>query len=365
MEFGATQSISKNSVSHRRHRSLLKLPIRLWLAWPVFCAQAAVRPLVRALAVSAAFAFLFIAALSLAPDNGPKSADKPVRIVRSAVVAPPVIDLRPGLEAGVDAPLDADFAMEQADSTWSRRLHSAGDHSDDRDSPGVMRFGPVRVQSTIVEHVVKAAKIADMDPALLMAIADKESNFAPKAKASTSSASGLFQFVEATWLKALRSFGWRHGQELAAKAIQGNEREPYVVPKKRAELLRLRNDPYLSAVLAAEMLKRDGDRIAEKLGRPLTPGETYLIHFLGPDDAERFMKKLDNAPGASAAALLPKPARANKPIFYERRGRRLKDRSVQEVHEAFETMMGKRASRYQDVEAKLPANVSAYAGSAD
>jgi hypothetical protein len=69
----------------------------------------------------------------------------------------------------------------------------------------------VRVESAIVEHVIEAAKIADMDPALLMAIADKESRFAPKVKASTSSASGLFQFVEPTWFKALRSFGWRHG----------------------------------------------------------------------------------------------------------------------------------------------------------
>ena len=47
------------------------------------------------------------------------------------------------------------------------------------DRPGTLRFGPVRLESAIVEHVVEAAKIADMDPALLMAIADKESSFAP------------------------------------------------------------------------------------------------------------------------------------------------------------------------------------------
>ena len=83
----------------------------------------------------------------------------------------------------------------------------------------------------IVEHVVEAAKIADMDPALLTAIADKELSFAPKAKASTSSASGLFQFVEATWFKALCSFGWRYGHEQEAKAIQGDDNEMRVAPK--------------------------------------------------------------------------------------------------------------------------------------
>ena len=335
--------------------------IRLWETWPAVCAHRAVRPLVRALAVSAAFAFLFIAALSFAPDDGTKMVDKTLRVMRSRVVAAPAVALRSGTESGVDVPLDSDFSMDQAALTWSHRMRRAG-YRDEVDLLGTLRFGPVRVGSAIVEHVVEAAKIADMDPALLMAIADKESSFAPKAKASTSSASGLFQFVAATWFKALRSFGWRHGHEQEAKAIQGDDKETRVAPQKRAELLRLRNDPYLSAVLAAEMLKHDGEGIASRLGRPLTQGETYLIHFLGPEDAERFMKKMDDDPHASAAALLPKAAKANKPIFYERQGRRMKDRSVREVHEAFEAMMDKRTIRYEDVEAKLPAGVSAYTG---
>ncbi len=118
----------------------------------------------------------------------------------------------------------------------------------------------------------------------------------------------MFQFIESTWLKALRTFGWRHGHEEIAKAIQGEDAAPRVSPQKRAEILNLRNDPYLSAVLAAEMLRHDSAKIAEMVGRALTAGETYLIHFLGPDDAARFMKKLDEEPHASAAQLLPKPA---------------------------------------------------------
>ena len=362
MTFTATQSLAQRSEAPRRLGSLGRFAKRVWAAWPAFCGVSAVQPLVRALAVATGFAFLFIAALSFSsgPEDTFKPVDRTLRVMRSRVVPPSVIALRSGLAPDKDLALDGDFASDKSALVWSPNA-AEHDPRDAGDLPETMRFGPVRVKSAIVEHVVKAAKIADMDPALLMAIADKESNFAPKAKASTSSASGLFQFVEATWLKAIRSFGWRHGQEQAAKAINGDENEPRALPQKRAELLRLRNDPYLSAVLAAEMLKRDGDRIAGKLGRPLTPGETYLIHFLGPEDAERFMKKMDEQPRASAAALLPKPARANKPIFYERQGRRMKDRSVQEVHEAFETMMDQRASRYQNVEAKLPAAASAYA----
>ena len=361
MEFMATQPIAESCVAHRRHRSFRSSFIRLWEAWPAVCAHRAVRPLVRALAVSVAFTFLLIAALSFAPDDDTKMVDKPVHVMRSRVVAAPAVALRSGTKSGVDVPLDSDFSMDQAALTWSHRMHRAG-YRDEVDLLGTLRFGPVRVESAIVEHVIEAAKIADMDPALLMAIADKELSFAPKAKSSTSSASGLFQFVEATWFKALRAFGWRHGHEQEAMAIQGDDKEMRVAPQKRAELLRLRNDPYLSAVLAAEMLKHDGEGIASRLGRPLTQGETYLIHFLGPEDAERFMKKMDDDPRASAAALLPKAAKANKPIFYERQGRRMKGRSVREVHEAFEAMMDTRTSRYEDVEAKLPAGVSAYTG---
>ena len=66
------------------------------------------------------------------------------------------------------------------------------------------------------------------------------------------------------------------------------------------------------------------------------------------------MRALDETPNMSAASLLPRPARANRPIFYVSQGGRLKDRSVREVHEAFEAMMGSRTSRYEDVAEKLP-----------
>ncbi|MGA8171972.1 MAG: transglycosylase SLT domain-containing protein [Methylocystis sp.] len=310
-------------------------------------------PQVRALAVAGLLAGAFVAAATSERAEVVKPTPTPLRFARAPSSLSPILTLA----QGDDSPLDSDFSLEQAARTWARR-RAPGDQGD---RPGTMRFGSMRVQRSIVERVVKAAKTTGSDPALLMSIADKESSFASSAKASTSSASGLFQFVESTWFKALKSFGWRYGREEEAKAIQGDEDHQTIEPRKRAEILELRNDPYLSAALAAEMLKRDGAKIAEHLGRSLTAGETYLIHFLGPEDAERFMQKMDAEPDASAAQLLPRPAKANKPIFYERQGSKLKDRSVSQVHDAFENMMGSRVSRYQDVETKLPKEAAAYA----
>jgi hypothetical protein len=305
--------------------------------------------LLRTFGVGALLSALAAVSLTVNREEAPRS-ERPVRAAR--LRTPATAFMRLTHAEGGEA-LDSDFSLEQAALTWSHRVN------EESDAPGLLRFGSVKVHQSIVERVVQAAKTTEMDPALLMAIADKESSFSATAKAKTSSASGLFQFVEKTWLKALKDFGHRHGHEQDAKAIaQGDA--PSVAPQKRTEILKLRNDPYLSAALAAEMLKKDSARISERIGRPLTPGETYLIHFLGPEDAGRFMKAMDEAPNMSAATLLPKPARANRPIFYEAQGKRLKDRSVSEVHEAFESMMGSRTSRYEDVAAKLPAGVTAY-----
>ncbi|MGJ0510096.1 MAG: transglycosylase SLT domain-containing protein [Methylocystis sp.] len=294
-----------------------------------------------------------IAALSLTLQrNDTPYYEKLSHVARQRTLAGHLLELaRAGSED--DEALDSDFSIEQAALTWAHRLFGKDDTGGDA-AGGVMRFGPVKVQQAIVERVVEAANKTEMDPALLMAIADKESNFHTSAKARTSSASGLFQFVEKTWMKALADFGHRYGRAEEARAAEEG------AGRQRAKILNLRNDPYLSAAMAAEMLKKDSAKIAEKVGRPLTPGETYLIHFLGPEDTERFMRAMVESPQMSAAALLPKPARANKPIFYEQHGRRLKDRTVTEVHEAFEAMMDKRTSRYGDVASKLPAGVTAY-----
>jgi hypothetical protein len=219
-------------------------------------------------------------------------------------------------------------------------------------SPGhpddILQFGPMRIRRHLVETIVKAAHATNADPVLLMAIADKESSFSTGVRAKTSSATGLYQFIDATWLRVVRDFGARHGLKKEARAIVWVDDELVVAdPAERARILELRREPYLSALLAAEMLKRDANRIARRIGRELTHGETYLAHFLGPDDAERFMEKVVDEPNTIAAKLLPKPARANKPIFFGNSGR--KGLSIAEVHQKFQAMMNLRLDRYRDV----------------
>jgi len=246
-------------------------------------------------------------------------------------------------------PLDEDSSIEMAAQVWgrmipedelARQLAVFGDGADK------MQFGPVNVRRRLVETVIRAAQRADYDPTLLMAIADKESSLRATARASTSSAAGLFQFIDKTWLQSVRLFGAQHGLEREAALIEGPDDKPTVAdPDERARILGLRERPYLAAVMAAEMLKRDAGKVAENVGRPLSAGETYLIHFLGTRDARAFLSRLAEAPKGSAAAMLPRPARANKPIFYEGG----KAKAVADVHKKFEDMMGMRLDRYNQV----------------
>lgn len=218
------------------------------------------------------------------------------------------------------------------------------------DPDQVLTFGPIKIRRHLVDTIVRASKVVGADPTLLMAVADKESSFSTAVKAQTSSATGLYQFIEQTWLGVIYEFGARHGLAAEAKLIGKSGRQFVVTDaSQRQRILDMRREPYISALLAAEMLKRDTLRLERALGRHLTGGEIYLIHFLGPDAAQTFIETMEEQPGVKAAELLPKPAQANRPIFYADAGGETKTLSVSEVHKKFNDMIRIRLDRYSAV----------------
>jgi hypothetical protein len=275
--------------------------------------------------------------------------------LRASASFAPVHDLDTAVgSSGVDR-VSYDYLLSQS---------ATGDPND------ILEFGPMKIRRHLVQTIVRAAQAVQTDPVLLMAVADKESSFITAVQAKTSSATGLYQFIERTWLGVVRDFGGKLGlaKEAALVTADANDKPVITDAAERARILELRRDPYLSALMAGEMLKRDATRISQRIGRELTLGEVYLAHFLGPDDAGDFLDKVVNKPAAAAAVLLPGPARANRSIFfaanrYVGRGRHRKPMSlsVAEVHEKFEAMMQTRGSRYQNVRAV--SGIMAYADS--
>ncbi|TXM91316.1 transglycosylase SLT domain-containing protein, partial [Methylobacterium sp. WL122] len=278
----------------------------------------------------------------------PVVAEAPV-VLRASSAFAAVHDLDTELGSNAVDRVSYDFLLSES---------AGGDPND------VLEFGPMKIRRHIVQTIVRAAQAVQTDPVLLMAVADKESSFITAVQAKTSSATGLYQFIERTWLGCVRDFGAKYGMEKEASVIvpDANDRPTVADAAERTRILELRRDPYLSALLAGEMLKRDAARISLRIGRELSLGEVYLAHFLGPDDAESFLAKVVDKPGAAAAQLLPGPARANRSIFFaSERSRRRKaaSLSVAQVHEKFEAMMSARGARYRDVRAV--SGVMAYA----
>lgn len=223
------------------------------------------------------------------------------------------------------------------------------------DPEQLLTFGPIRIRRHLVETIVRAGKVVGADPTLLMAVADKESSFSTSVQAKTSSATGLYQFIEQTWLGVVSEFGARHGLVAESKLIGRNGRQFVVADAtERQRILDLRREPYLSALLAGEMLKRDTLRLEKAMGRHLTGGEIYLIHFLGPDAAQTFIETMEEKPDVKAADLLPRPAQANRPIFYAEAGGETKTLSVSEVHRKFNEMIKVRLDRYSAVRPVVP-----------
>lgn len=166
----------------------------------------------------------------------------------------------------------------------------------------------------------------------LMRTAMQESSLRPNAKASTSSAAGLFQFIESTWLRTLKTEGPRLGLEEAAAAIEPTGSGRFTVADRdtREQILNLRHDPEISALMAGAFTRENSQALSGYLGRSPSDGELYMAHFLGADGAGRLISMAEERPGVSAARAFPDAARANRSIFYERDGRA---RSIGDVYQ--------------------------------
>ena len=162
--------------------------------------------------------------------------------------------------------------------------------------------------------IARAAEATGVDFAYLLGQARLESSLDPNARAATSSAAGLYQFTNGTWLATLGRHGAEHGLDWAEAAIARGD------PGARVDLLALRYDPQVAALMAAELASDNRAALRERLGREPDSAELYMAHFLGADGARRFLAALDTDPLQSAAAILPKAAAANRAIFYDEGG---------------------------------------------
>ncbi len=123
-----------------------------------------------------------------------------------------------------------------------------------------------RAPSGVLNAIKSASAKTGVDFAYLMEKAAAESSFKPDAKAKTSSATGLFQFIESTWMGMVKEHGAKYGIDTT-------------LDKK--SLLELRKDPQIASFMAAEFAKDNQTYLEKTIGGDIGNTELYFAHFMG------------------------------------------------------------------------------------
>ena len=204
------------------------------------------------------------------------------------------------------------------------------------DTTSAMAAGVDPTRARIAGSIKQAASTTGASFEYLLATAKMESNFNPKAAASTSSARGLFQFIDQTWLGTVKEAGAHLGYGQYADAITKNPSGSYSVsdPDARAAIMKLRDDPEAASSMAAVLTQSNSFKLTGKIGRRPTDAELYMAHFMGVGGAGKLIQNAEDNPNASAANMFPNAAAANQSIFYDRSGQA---RSVSQVYSVLNT----------------------------
>ncbi len=197
-----------------------------------------------------------------------------------------------------------------------------------------MSVVPVETRSSVHSAIARASARTGVDFNYLLGQAQVESGLRSNARAATSSASGLYQFVEQSWLGVVKAHGGEHGMAWAADSIRQGSNGRYHVADgaTRQAILNLRNDPQAASLMAAEHAADNKASLEGLLGREATGTDLYMAHFLGLGGARQFLSAMDASPDRSGAAMFPAAARANRGIFFGEGGQ---PRSLSQIYDRF------------------------------
>lgn len=172
----------------------------------------------------------------------------------------------------------------------------------------------------ILKAIEKASSASGVDFSYLVQQANVESSFQNDIKSRSSSATGLYQFIDSTWMQMVDRYGADYGLNTNGMS--------------KREILNLRKNPEASSFMAAAFASENEKTLNANWGGDVGATELYFAHFLGAGGASSFLKARDENPMQTAADLFPQAARSNRNVFYDQTTGRA--RSLDEVYAFFD-----------------------------
>lgn len=180
--------------------------------------------------------------------------------------------------------------------------------------------GTKPITTDVFNAIQNASTQTGAPMATMLAISDQESGFNPGIQNSKSSATGLFQFIDSTYGSMVNQYGNKYN----------------VAPGSQT-------DANSNALMGGQMIQ-DNTKIlqANGIANP-TPGQIYMLNFLGNSGGPKFIAAAQNTPDAPAASLFPAAAASNKPIFYNSDG---SSRTMSQVYTSMTGNIDAKATAY-------------------
>lgn len=185
----------------------------------------------------------------------------------------------------------------------------------------------------VTSAIQKASAKTGVDFSYLLNQAKVESSFQTDAKAKTSSATGLYQFIDQTWLGMVKTHGAEHGKPEWANAIETRNGRHFVSnPALKSDIMNARKDAEFSALMAGEFASDNKSILENKLDKEINATDLYMAHFLGAGGATTFLSAMENNPNQRADTVISSAAHANKNVFYNKDG---SAKTVSEIYQNF------------------------------
>ncbi len=254
----------------------------------------------------------------------------------------------------VDDPIDAAIscAMNRSAPMGENRMQNLSDSLKD-----YMRAE--KLDYHLIDTLQRAARETNTDFELLVAKAMLESDLGRQMKSPVSTARGVFQYVEMTWLSLMDRYGAKIGYPHYAEAIDihAESGQPFIKKSSavtRSEILDLRFNPYAAALIKGYQIQDESPLMKTfKDSQKLSATDHYIAHMMGLSLAEEFYKLKNEESGVilahSSNPLFREAVALNRPFFYDTQGRAM---TAPEAYQNFKTRIAKTYERLRKIEAQ-------------